>query len=136
MKKVVLLIALTIVSFSCKNSEEKTTETTTGKEVISESETNNNPIYKGDFIYTADAAILQSGNVIYAVALNDMATELSKKVATVQKTDFDMVPVAVRGTLSKKTEGQEGWDDILTITEIIIIGNAPSEVDIKLEDKK
>ncbi len=137
MKKIAILITLSIITFSCKNSEEKTTKTDTETtEVTNDLNSSNSKIFKGDFIYTADAAILQSGNIIYAVTLNEKAKELANKVSKVKKTDFDMVPVAVKGTLSKKPEGQEGWDDILTINEIVIVGSAPSEVDIKLEDKK
>jgi hypothetical protein len=47
-----------------------------------------------------------------------------------------MVPVIVKGTISKKPEGQEGWDEILTINEIVKVSDTPSEADIKIDAKK
>ena len=135
MKKIAFLIALTIITFSCKNSEEKNSDklidSEPKKEVSFEGK-----IYKGDFIYTVDAAVLKGDNFIYGVTLNDMATELANRVKPVKESDFDMVPVAVKGIVSPKPEGVEGWPEILTITEIVMVSNKPSAVDIKLEDKK
>ncbi|PHS67455.1 MAG: hypothetical protein COB12_03245 [Flavobacterium sp.] len=134
MKKIVLLIALSIITFSCKNSEGEPSKKmidSEAKEVLSD-----NIIYKGDFIYTADAAVLKGDKFIYGVVLNDMATELAERVKPAKETDFDMVPVAIKGIVSPKPEGQEGWPEIITITEIIIVGDKPSEIDIKLEESK
>jgi hypothetical protein len=47
-----------------------------------------------------------------------------------------MVPVAIKGIVSPKPERQEGWPEIITITEIVIVGDKPSEIDIKLEESK
>ncbi|MCF6307657.1 MAG: hypothetical protein L3J09_06855 [Flavobacteriaceae bacterium] len=134
MKKIVLLIALSIITFSCKNSEEEPSKKmidSEAKEVLSD-----NTIYKGDFIYTADAAVLKGDKFIYGVVLNDMATELAERVKPAKESDFDMVPVAIKGIVSPKPEGQEGWPEIITITEIIIVGDKPSKIDIKLEGSK
>jgi hypothetical protein len=46
-----------------------------------------------------------------------------------------MVPVIVKGTVAEKAEDQEGWDEILTIMEIVSVSNTPSEADIKIEEK-
>ena len=136
MKKIVFLIALSIITFSCKNTEEKSNEKLTETEVVKETNTSEEKIYKGDFIYVADAAVLKGDKFIYGVTLNDMATELANRVKPAKETDFDMVPVAVKGTVSPKPAGEEGWPEILTITKIVMVGTKPSEIDIKLEDKK
>jgi hypothetical protein len=50
-----------------------------------------------------------------------------------------MVPVVVRGTLSENPEvaaGGEGWEQLLTITEIIEVSDRTAEADIKIEEKK
>ena len=120
------------MTFSCKNSEEKTQDTvTTEKNVVTM-----DVLYQGDFIYVADAAVLKGRNFIYGVALNDMATELAKQIKPIQETEFDMVEVTVKGTIAPKPEGQEGWDEIITITEIVRVSQTPSKIDIKLEDSK
>ena len=136
MKKIAFLITLSIITFSCKKTEEKPSEKLTDIEIKKEESPSEKKIYKGDFIYTADAAVLKGDKFIYGVTLDDMATELANRVKPAKETDFDMVPVAVKGIVSPKPEDEEGWPEILTITEIVMVGTKPSEIDIKLEDKK
>lgn len=127
---------LSIVFFSCKNSEEKTEKKTADTEINSESNETGDTIYRGDFIYISDAAVLKGSNFIYGITIDDMATELSKQVEPVKETEFDMVEVAVKGIITPKPEGQEGWDEILTIKEIVMVSKTPSKIDIKIEDSK
>ena len=127
MKKLVLLAVVGILMFSCKNTEE-TKENTADNQNLKE--------YKGEFIFTDNAAVLKGNSFIYGVTIDDMAKELAKKVAPVKRDEFDMVLVIVKGTVTKKEEGQEGWDEIITISEIIDVSNIPSEADIKIEEKK
>ncbi len=131
MKKITLLVALALLIFSCKNTEESDP-----KLVSNETSDSKITIYQGEFIYLADAAVLKGSNFIYGVALDEMSEELAKQVETVKKEEFDMVPVIVKGIVSKKPEGQEGWDEILTIKEILSVSKTPSKTDIKLEVKK
>ncbi|MDX1783200.1 MAG: hypothetical protein R3361_03490 [Aequorivita vladivostokensis] len=130
MKKIVLLLMLTTVVFSCKNSEEKTTETT---EIAAETP-ENIKAYKGDFIDSDGALVLMGTNFIYGVKRNEMANQLSQQVAKVKKNDFDMVGVVVRGTISKNTDSDSEWDEVITITEIMRVNDKPSEADIKFEE--
>lgn len=127
MKKLVLLAVVGILMFSCKNTEE-------AKE--NNADNQNLKEYKGEFIFTDNAAVLKGNSFIYGVTIDDMAKELAKKVAPVKRDEFDMVLVIVKGTVTKKEEGQEGWDEIITISEIIDVSNIPSEADIKIEEKK
>ena len=118
MKKIIVLVFVVLVAFSCKEEE------------------NNDPIYEGEFIHVADAAVLKGSNFIYGVVLNDISEELAAQVALVKKDDFDMVPVVIKGKLSKKPKDTEGWDEQLTITEIVKVSSTPSEADIKIDSKK
>ncbi len=135
MKKILFFTALIALLYSCKDSEEKTNtetevapiETIADKKVI---------MYSGDFVYTADAAVIKGANFIYGVKLDSMASELANRVRPIKETDFDMVHVIVIGDVSPKPEGQEGWDEILTIKEIVSVGNKPAKIDLKLEDSK
>ena len=136
MKKIIVILILSIVLFSCKNSEEKKEEKSADPEISTESSETSDIIYRGDFIYIADAAVLKGNNFIYGVTIDDMATELAKQVEPVKETEFDMVEVAVKGIISPKPEGQEGWGEILTIKEIVMVSKTPSKIDIKIEDSK
>jgi len=125
-----------MVLFSCKNSEEKSATENPEVEITEKGNTAKDILYKGDFIYIADAAVLKGTNFIYGVTLDEMATELAKQVKPAQDTEFDMVEVIVKGIISPKPEGQEGWDEIITIKEIVKVSSTPSKIDIKLEDSK
>ncbi|RZP17002.1 MAG: hypothetical protein EVA38_02005 [Flavobacteriales bacterium] len=132
MKKIILITFLSIVSFSCKE-EIKTSKEKESKVVLNSAEEN---LYRGDFIFLKDAAVLKGDNFIYGVSIDELSKQLAERVKEVKVSDFDMVPVAVKGKISKKQEGQEGWDEILTITEIVLVGNSPSKIDVKIEEKK
>ena len=132
MKKIILITFLSIVSFSCKE-EIKTSKEKESKVALNSAEEN---LYRGDFIFLKDAAVLKGDNFIYGVSIDELSKQLAERVKEVLVSDFDMVPVAVIGKISQKQEGQEGWDEILTITDIVLVGNSPSKIDVKIEEKK
>ncbi len=132
MKKIILITFLSIVSFSCKE-EIKTSKEKETKVALNSDEEN---LYRGDFIFLKDAAVLKGDNFIYGVSIDELSKQLAERVKEVKVSDFDMVPVAVKGKISQKQEGQEGWDEILTITEIVLVGKSPSKIDVKIEEKK
>jgi len=132
MKKIILITLISIVSFSCK----KDIATNQKKESKIELDSSEEKVYRGDFIFLEDAAVLKGDKFIYGVTIDDLSKQLADKVKVVKSSDFDMVPVAVKGKISQKQEGQEGWDEILTITEIVIVGSKPSKIDVKIEEKK
>ena len=132
MKKIILITLISIVSFSCK----KDIATNQKKESKIELDSSEEKVYRGDFIFLKDAAVLKGDKFIYGVTIDDLSKQLADKVKVVKSSDFDMVPVAVKGNVSQKPEGQEGWDEILTITEIVVVGSKPSKIDVKIEEKK
>ena len=136
MKKILFFVLITIITFSCKKNSEKASEKDDKSDTAVEINSSEDIIYRGDFIYLGDAAVLKGNKFIYGVTLDEMATELADKVKSVKESDFDMVPVAVKGSINRKPEGLEGWDEIITITEIVLVGSKPSKIDIKLEEKK
>ena len=136
MKKILFFILISIITFSCKKNTEKSSKKVDKSDTSDEIDNPKDKIYSGDFIYLGDAAVLKGNKFIYGVTLDEMATELADKVKSVKESDFDMVPVAVKGSINRKPEGVEGWDEIITITEIVLVGSKPSKIDIKLEEKK
>ena len=136
MKNILVLIALLTTLYSCKNNENKTEEGLPEANSIENLEDKTVTMYRGDFVYTADAAVIKGANFIYGVKLDSMAVELANRVKPAKQTDFDMVPVVISGELNQKPEGAEGWDEILTIQSIISVGNKPAKIDLNLEEKK
>ncbi len=131
MKKIILLLMLSAVVFSCKNSEEKKVEETTTENVEN---AENLKAYKGDFIDSNGALVLMGSNFIYGVKRDAISESLSKQVAAVKKNDTDMVGVIVRGVVSKNTDNDSEWEEVITIKDIMRVNDKPSEVDIKLDE--
>jgi hypothetical protein len=138
MKKMFLLIVLSIGIISCKNTEEKQAETV---ETLVADETSvvageKLDSHRGDFLFMEDAAVLKGDNFIYGVTINEMSRELAKQVKSIKEDEFTMVPVFVKGFVKLKPIGADGWDQILTITEILNVSLIPAKEDIKIEEKK
>ena len=130
MKKVLLL--LTIIAFvSCK-SESKSEENTTTIEGTdnterTEKQSDGLTLLKGEFIYYADAAVLQTPNEMYAVIIDDKMHELNERVMKYKTADTDMVPVEIRGKITPKPENEEGWDYRVEIKEILKVSKPNPE---------
>ena len=138
MKNLLTLLSLiALIAFgACKNDAKPEAEA----EVVEESdkliENKDYKTFKGDFIYTKEGAVLMGKNFIYGVEMDLMAEILSRQVAPSKVDTNDMVAVVVRGEVNPKAKGAEGWDEILTIKEIVAVSERPTEADIKIEEKK
>ena len=133
----ILCLFALIATGTCKNDTDKTeAEAEVAESGDALKDGTDYKTYKGEFIYTADGAVLMGKNFIYGVEMDMMSEILSRQVAPVKKDSTDMVAVLVRGEVKPKEKGAEGWDEVLTIKEIVAVNNRPSEADIKIEEKK
>ncbi len=130
MKKTILLVLVLSVFISCKN-DSKTTEE---KEIISadspEKTAKQNDgltLLKGDFIYFADAAVLQTHKEVYGVIIDEKMHELNKLVQQYKIETTDMVPVEIRGKIIPKSENEEGWPFNVEIKEILKVSKPNPE---------
>ncbi|WP_339611283.1 hypothetical protein [uncultured Planktosalinus sp.] len=121
MKKIFVLLTALVVFTACKNNDKSAESGDNIKEI------------SADFIYLDDAAVLKGSDFIYGVKIDDKAKELAKQVEPIKADEFDMVPVVIKGIVSKKNDNEEGWEDVVTITEIITVSKTPSKPDVKLE---
>ncbi|MFL1010819.1 hypothetical protein [Flavisericum labens] len=122
MKKTISLLLCISAFLSCKNdkkaeqheepisieSSEKTAKQNDGLTLL-----------KGDFIYFADAAVLQTHAEIYGVVIDETMHKLDKQVQQYKSVDTDMVPVEIRGRISAKPENEEGWPFRVEVKEIL-----------------
>lgn len=120
MKHVLFIFFLSAISISC-NTEKK------------EDKTEKNVVVEGEFIYVADAAVIKGHDFIYGVELNEIMHELAQKVAPLQREEYDMVPVIVKGIV--KPNPEEGWEEILEIKEIVEIKQPTSLLPTKVQSK-
>jgi len=125
MKTVGKIILICLVFVACKNN--------TKKEV--DLEENRNKSYnqddgfvtmKGEFVYYADAAVLQTKNEIYGVVIDENMHLLEKQVKPFKSEDTDMVPVTVRVRKFEKKANEEGWKYRVEIKEILKV-EAPGQ---------
>ncbi|MCF6294357.1 MAG: hypothetical protein L3J25_01555 [Flavobacteriaceae bacterium] len=122
MKKIILLVLVLSAFISCKNDSKSNTnkETITADGVEKTSKQNDGlTLLKGDFIYFADAAVLQTHKEVYGVIINEKMHELNDQIQKYKVEVTDMVPVEIRGKITPKPEGEEGWPFRVEIKEIL-----------------
>lgn len=117
MKKSIFLIILSLVIISCKNGNNAS-----GNEEAS--------LIRGEFILINDAGVIKGDDFIYGVVLNDLAHQLNDKIKPLQREEYDMVPVVINGIIKKNKE--EGWPEVVEITEIIGVTEPTSELPTKI----
>jgi hypothetical protein len=134
MNRLIILSFLLLSVVSCKNDKKSTEETTVVKKITAEVLPEGQLVYRGEFIFIEDAAVLTTRNEIYAIAIDDKMKELDKVAKALKKTKFDMVNVVIHGTVKPnpiKVKIGEGWDEMVTITKIIEVTPATSADVIK-----
>lgn len=130
MKKTFFITFILTILISCKNNNKSDQEeTTTGAHGEEKTAKQNDglTLLKGDFIYFADAAVLQTHTEVYGVVINKKMHELDKQVQPYKKEDTDMVSVEIRGKIIPKPENKEGWPFRVEIKEILNISTPNPE---------
>lgn len=134
MRKVVVLLSCMLALVSCKK------ETSSTKEVAMEDTTTQNEddviTLKGEFIYLDNAAVLNCGDKIYGVTIDEKMHELASQVAKQQKEKVDMVPVIIHGVVKPNpilAQNQEGWPEVVTIKEIVKVLPLKEDNAIRIE---
>lgn len=140
MKKILLLLLSVIVLSNCKN-DSKTENTTKSIDVDSpektEKQSDGLTLLRGEFVYYADAAVLQTHREVYAVMIDDKMHELDKMAQAYKKDPTDYVTVEIRGKITPKPENEEGWPYRVAIKEILKVDASDPESNtvVKLESK-
>lgn len=139
MKKALLLLVALTVFMNCKNDSkseaiEETIETIDGRTA---KQSDGLTLLKGEFVYFADAAVLQTHRDIYAVVIDEKMHELDEMSKKYKVDPTDYVTVAIRGKITPKPADEEGWPYRIEIKEILEV--QPSDPNnnnvVKLESK-
>ena len=121
--KYVLIICVVIGFTSCKNESGNAAEQSSATAADSLARTAKQKdgltLLKGDFVLFDDAAVLQTHREFYGVIINDKAYELNDLVAQYKKAETDMVPVSIRGRISKEAHETIQWPNKVEIVEIL-----------------
>ena len=121
MKKVILILFIGTFVLACKKdkkteSKEDTVESQDGKTV---KQSDGLTLLKGDFVYYADAAVLQTHAEVYAVVIDAKMHELNDLTKKYKQEATDMIPVEIRGEITPKPADEEGWSYRVEIKEIL-----------------
>ncbi|MBP2831143.1 hypothetical protein J8281_02990 [Aquimarina sp. U1-2] len=120
MKKLVLLLTISLVAIACKQEKSDTDNVEAS-------------LIRGEFIFIDGAAVIMGKDFIYGVRINEATKELAKKVAPLQREEYDMVPVVIKGIIKPNdTNGVEKWKEIVEIKEIIGVSAPTSKLPTKI----
>lgn len=137
MRNLVFILTILLSISGCKQdvkkeeaSKDTTSETTGSKLGVKQ--------LKGEFIYYADAAVLQTSSEVYGVEIDSMMHVLQDQAKLYKKEVTDMVPVSVKAEITAKPKGEEGWPYRLRIMEVLEVyqPNPENNNVIKIEKQK
>lgn len=123
-------VLIAILMSACQNTKQKEKDASNEEKVLVD-KTVAGKEYTGDFVFTPEAAVFTGKSFIYGVEINDLAIELADRIKAVQNDKHDIVTVTILGEVSSKLEGQDGWDEIITITHIIDVSDTPTRPDVQ-----
>ena len=121
MKNIILIFLISTFVFACKSdkkteSKEDVIESQDGKTA---KQSDGLTLLKGDFVYYADAAVLQTHAEVYVVVIDAKMHELNNQVTKFKQEATDMIPVEIRGKITPKPADEEGWPYHVEIKEIL-----------------
>lgn len=131
MKKYVAALAILAIGFTSCQDEPKKKEMS----APTEETTDSLKVLRGEFIYVDSAAVLKGNNFIYGVKIDSMAEKLAAQIDSLKRNEFDMVPVILKGVIHPNKQ-QKGWDEVLTIKEILKVSEPISDPAIRIENKE
>lgn len=130
MKKYVFALAILAIGLtSCQDEPKKKEMSAPTEETVDSLK-----VLRGEFIYVDSAAVLKGNNFIYGVEIDSMAEKLALRIDSLKRNEFDMVPVILKGVIHPNKQ-QSGWDEILTIKEILKVSKPVSDPAIRIENE-
>ena len=124
MKRIVLALCILVIISACKKEANSTgNQQTTEIDSLGRTakQLDGLTLLKGEFLYLADAAVLQTHREVYAVVIDEKMEELNDMVKPYKKEDTDMIPVEIRAKITPKPADEEGWPYRIEIKEILAV---------------
>ncbi len=121
MKKIVVILIVSISFFACKNDTKQETVDLEENRAKSYDQNDGFITMKGEFVYDADkeAAVFQTPNEVYGVVVDDNMHLLNEKVKPFKTDEYTSVPVTIRVKRIENTDQNILWDNILEVKDIL-----------------
>ncbi|MEZ4797120.1 MAG: hypothetical protein R2785_08115 [Flavobacteriaceae bacterium] len=132
MKKILLYLITITLFVACKNEVKSDVkeEAIDVSQQRTEKQSDGLTLLKGEFIYYADAAVLQTHRQMYAVVLDEKMHELDEMAKAFKKEATDFVQVEIRGKITPKPDNEEGWPYRVEIKEILNVKAAEESSEV------
>ena len=113
MKQLIVILFIATLFTGCKNDSKNSVSVDESQDHMSMTE------ISGNFIYFADAAVLQTKSELFGVVANEKAQELIKMAEPLKDAPTDEVAVILKVKVVQKPEHEEGWENRIQIIDII-----------------
>ena len=128
MNKTLWILLIVLIVSACNQGQKKDESKSDDLKKKIKQESDNWQRVRGDFITVDTAAVIKSRSQIYGVVLDSMGQVLNKRSKEMQKEQYDMIPVIIKGDIiNNDVENQ--WEKLIKVKEIINVSKSR-------EDKK
>ena len=126
MNKTLWILLIAIIVSACNQGQKKDENESDDLREKIKKESDNWQRVRGDFITVDTAAVIKSRSQIYGVVLDSMGQVLNKRSKKMQKEQFDMIPVIIKGEIiNNDVENQ--WEKLIKVKEIIRVSKSREE---------
>lgn len=123
MNKTLWILLFVLIITGCNQGQNKDENKSDDLRKKVKKESDNWQRVSGDFITVDTAAVIKSRSQIYGVVLDSMGQVLNKRSKEIQKEEYEMIPVIIKGEIiNNDVENQ--WEKLIEVKEIIRVSKS------------
>ena len=123
MNKTLWILLFVLIIAGCNQGQNKDENKSDDLQKKVKKESENWQRVSGDFITVDTAAVIKSRSQIYGVVLDSMGQVLNKRSKEIQKEEYEMIPVIIKGEIiNNDVENQ--WEKLIEVKEIIRVSKS------------
>lgn len=123
MNKTLWILLFVLIITGCNQGQNKDENKSDDLQKKVKKESENWQRVSGDFITVDTAAVIKSRSQIYGVVLDSMGQVLNKRSKEIQKEEYEMIPVIIKGEIiNNDVENQ--WEKLIEVKEIIRVSKS------------
>ena len=126
MNKSLWIFVIVLIISACNQDQKKDDKKSDDLQEKIKKDSGNLQRVSGDFITVDTAAVIKSRSQIYGVVLDSMGQVLNQRSKKMQKEQYDMIPVIIKGKIiNNDVENQ--WEKLIEVKEIIRVSKSREE---------